>query len=583
MKLAFDLETDGLLDDLSVVHCLVAIDMDTGEQYKYEPHQIKEGLALLQSADELWGHNIISYDFQAIKKLYPRWTYKGKAYDTLILSRLLFTDILDRDFRSRPANMPANLYGRHSLESWGHRMGKHKSEFGKQLAGDWSTYSPEMLDYCVQDVVVSVELANMFIPRMAKYQQSIDTEHKIAELMSWQESQGFPFNERAAQELESVLRTELDDLSHKMRNTFIFVDGGEFTPKRANKTRHYFENAAMCKLREFNPTSRQHIAWAFKTFRDWEPTEFTATGTAKIDEDTLQSLGTDEALAFARILVLQKHLGQLSDGKNAWLKLVKKGRIHHACVLNTNTGRQAHMRPNLAQVPSASEYRSLFGPGTDRVQLGSDASGLELRCLGHYLHPFDNGKFAKEVVEGDIHTALAEIYGTSRKAGKGVTYCLIYGGGDSKLGLTAGASKADATKKGKEIRKRIMAGLTGYAELSKAVKERAKSGVLNGLDGRPIRIQGKDHAALNYLLQSAGAVICKQWVIRTHELLQEAGLDYYPLAFVHDEQQLSVAPGDVEAVGSLITSAMKDVEHNLKFRCALDSEFQVGSTWADCH
>jgi len=394
---------------------------------------------------------------------------------------------------------------------------------------------------------------------------------------------GFPFNERAAQELESVLRTELDDLSHKMRNTFIFVDGGEFIPKRANKTRHYFENAAMCKLREFNPTSRQHIAWAFKTFRGWEPTEFTATGTAKIDEDTLQSLGTDEAVAFARILVLQKHLGQLSDGKNAWLKLVKKGRIHHACVLNTNTGRQAHMRPNLAQVPSASEYRSLFGPGTDRVQLGSDASGLELRCLGHYLAPFDGGKFAKEVVEGDIHTALAEIYGTSRKAGKGVTYCLIYGGGDSKLGLTAGASKADATKKGKEIRKRIMAGLTGYAELSKAVKERAKSGVLNGLDGRPIRIQGKDHAALNYLLQSAGAVICKQWVIRTHELLQEAGLDYYPLAFVHDEQQLSVAPGDVDAVGLLITSAMKDVEHNLKFRCALDSEFQVGSTWADCH
>ena len=131
MKLAFDLETDGLLDDLSLIHCMAAIDMETGKEYRFEPHQIKEGLALLQSADELWGHNIISYDFQAIRKLYPRWTYKGTAYDTLILSRLLFTDILDRDFRSRPANMPANLYGRHSLESWGHRLGKHKSEFGK--------------------------------------------------------------------------------------------------------------------------------------------------------------------------------------------------------------------------------------------------------------------------------------------------------------------------------------------------------------------------------------------------------------------------------------------------------------------
>ena len=583
MKLAFDLETDGLLDDLSVIHCLAAIDIDTGQQYRFEPHQIKEGLALLQQADELWGHNIISYDFQAIRKIYPRWTFKGTAYDTLILSRLLFTDILDRDFRSRPANMPAQLFGRHSLESWGHRLGQHKSEFGKSLSGDWSTYSPEMLDYCLQDVVVSVELVKMFLPKMEQYSDCIETEHKIAELMAWQERMGFPFDERAAQELESKLRTELDELSNNMRDTFLFVDGGEFTPKRPNQTRGYIADAPMCKLREFNPTSRQHIAWAFKTFRGWEPTEFTNTGIAKIDEDTLQSIGTDEALAFARVLVLQKHLGQLSDGKNAWLKLVKKGRIHHACVLNTNTGRQAHMRPNLAQVPSDANYRRLFTPGTGRVQLGSDASGLELRCLGHYLAPFDGGKFAKEVVEGDIHTALANIYGTSRKSGKGVTYCLIYGGGDTKLGLTAGAPKGDAAKKGKEIRKRIMTGLDGFAALSSAVQERAKSGVLKGLDGRPIRLQGKSHAALNYLLQSAGAVICKQWVIRTHELLQEAKLDYYPLGFIHDEQQLSVAPGDVEAVGSLITIAMKDVEHNLKFRCALDSEFQTGSTWADCH
>ena len=119
--------------------------------------------------------------------------------------------------------------------------------------------------------------------------------------------------------------------------------------------------------------------------------------------------------------------------------------------------------------------------------------------------------------------------------------------------------------------------------LSSAVQERAKSGVLKGLDGRPIRLQGKVHAALNYLLQSAGAVICKQWVIRTHELLQEAKLDYYPLGFIHDEQQLSVHPKDVDAVGLLITAAMKDVEHNLKFRCALDSEYKTGSTWADCH
>ena len=583
MRLAFDIETDGLLRTISTIHCIVARDLDTDEEYRWDNGTIKDGLKFLLTADELWGHNIQGYDYEAIKELFPKWDFKGKTYDTLILSRLFFTDILDRDFRSRPANMPANLYGRHSLEAWGHRLGQHKSEFGKSLAGDWSTYTPEMLEYCAQDVVVSCAVAKMFEPKLETYKGCIETEHKVAALMAWQEREGFPFDVKAAQQLESRLRTELDAISEEMRNTFLFVNGGLFTPKRNNSTQGYFEGSAMCKLKEFSPTSRDHIAWAFETFRGWEAKERTASGRAKIDDTVLREIGTEEALKFARILELQKHLGQLSDGKNAWLKKEINGKIHHSCFLNTNTGRQAHSNPNLAQVPSAHEYRELFIPGSDRVQVGADASGLELRCLGHYLAPFDNGKFAKEVVEGDIHTALAEIYKTSRKDGKGVTYCLIYGGGDHKLGLTAGASKRHASAKGKEIRARIMEGLDGFAELSKAVQSRAEGDVLRGLDGRPIRLQGKRHAALNYLLQSAGAVICKQWLIRVNEMLQEAGIDYTPLAFVHDEVQLSVPPDQAEMAGQITTLAMKDVQHATKFRCALDSEYQIGASWADCH
>ena len=583
MRLVFDIETDGLLRGLSVIHCIVARDLDTNEEHRFEPHQTKAGLQLLKEADELWGHNIVGYDIEAIKELYPKWTTKAKLYDTLILSRLFFTDLLDRDFRSKPANMPGNLYGRHSLEAWGHRLGVHKSEFGKQLDGDWSTYSPEMLEYCAQDVIVSVQVAQMFEPKLEQYADCIDTEHRLATIMAWQEREGFPFDVTAAQQLESKLRTELDALSDQMRSTFLFVDGGQFTPRRDNKPQGYVKDAPMCKLKEFNPTSRHHIAWAFQQFRNWEPKEFTDSGKPKIDEPTLTAIGTDEAKAFARILELQKHLGQLAEGKNAWLKLESKGRVHHSCVLNTNTGRQAHMRPNLAQVPSASEYRALFGPGDSRVQVGADASGLELRCLAHYLAPFDNGSFAETVVNGDIHTELASIYGTDRKSGKGVTYCLIYGGGDNKLGTTAGASKTQASKKGKEIRGRIMRDLDGFAALSDAVSRRARSGVLRGLDGRPIRLQGKNHAALNYLLQSAGAVICKQWLLRSYELLDEANIDYWPLAFVHDELQISVAPSQAEMATLLITAAMKDVQHNLKFRCELDSEAQTGNSWADCH
>ena len=131
MRLAFDIETDGLLRGLTKIHCIVMLKTSTTNQVQVLGQRIK-GPGFLLTADELWGHNIIGYDYQAIKEIYPKWDYKGRTYDTLILSRLFFTDLLDRDFRSRPANMPANLYGRHILEAWGHRLGVHKSEFGKQ-------------------------------------------------------------------------------------------------------------------------------------------------------------------------------------------------------------------------------------------------------------------------------------------------------------------------------------------------------------------------------------------------------------------------------------------------------------------
>jgi DNA polymerase I len=587
MRLAFDVETDGLLRELSCVHCLVTHDLDTNHVIRYddsgENESVTTGINVLACADELWGHNIVGYDFEAIKEVYPFFQPEGKVYDTLILSRLFFTDMLDRDFRSRPANMPAQLYGRHSLESWGYRLGVLKSQYGKQLKGDWSNYTPEMLEYCAQDVEVSVALARLFEPKLEQYKDSIDLEHRIAAIMSWQEREGYPFDSTKAVKLESKLRIELETLSDEMRSAFAWVDGGEFTPLRPNQSRGYVKGATFTRLKEFNPTSRHHIAWAFKTFRGWEPTEFTDTGTPKIDETVLTELGTSEALKFARILGLQKDLGQLSEGQNAWLKrLEKDGRIHHSCILNTNTGRMAHLKPNLAQVNSAHEYRELFIPGPGRVQVGADASGLELRCLAHYLARYDGGAFGKEVIDGDIHQVMADVSGVDRKTQKGVTYCLIYGGGDFKLGITAGASKDKAVARGKELRSKLLRGIDGLGQLVEAVGRKAGSGVINAIDGRPIRLK-KPHAALNYLLQSCGAVICKLWVVRINELLQEAGVDYWPLAFVHDEVQLSVKPEDVEKAKTLILLAMKDVEHTIKFRVPLDADVKTGANWGDTH
>ena len=189
MRLAFDVETDGLLRGLSVVHCVVTQDLDTGEVNRYDDsgnhESVTTGINILVEADELWGHNIIGYDFEAIKEVFPFFEPQGKVYDTLILSRLFFMDMLNRDLRKKPANMPGQLYGRHSLEAWGYRLGVLKSEYGKQLKGDWSTYTPEMLEYCAKDVEVSVALCKLFQPKLEQYARCIETEHQIARLMSW--------------------------------------------------------------------------------------------------------------------------------------------------------------------------------------------------------------------------------------------------------------------------------------------------------------------------------------------------------------------------------------------------------------
>lgn len=587
MKLLFDVETDGFLRKLTTIHCVVVMDLETEEIYRFDDsgnHQsVTSGLTFLMDADELWGHNLWGFDIEACRSIYPFFHPRCKVYDTLILSRLFFNDMLDRDLRSRPANMPANLYGRHSLEAWGHRMGVYKSEFGKQLDGDWSNYSPEMLEYCVSDVKANLPVVRLFQPKIEKYQQAIDLEHACAKIMAWQETEGFPFHIRKAQQLESKLRSELETLSTEMKNQIAFVPGVEFTPKRDNKTLGYVADAPMTRVKEFNPTSREHIAYMFKTMRGWKPSEKTDTGKDKIDETVLKGIGTEEALKFARILELQKALGQLSEGNNAWLKLVEADdRIHHSCFLNTVTGRNCHVRPNLAQTNSGHEFRELFHPGEGRVQLGSDAASLELRCLSHYLARYDGGSFGREVVHGDIHQTMADISGVDRRTQKTITYALIYGSGDKTLGLSAKADPKEAVARGKEIREKLLTGITGFKELVDAVQAKASSGYITGIDGRPLRIR-KQFAALNTLLQGCGAVICKAWVVRANELLKEAKIDYWPLAFVHDEMQLSVHPDHVEMASDLIKMAMKDVEHTIKFRVPLDCDVQTGTTWADTH
>ena len=595
MRLLFDIETNGLpRKGMDRIHCIVAKDIDTEQVYRFNDtgstHSVTNGITLLQEADVLIGHNIVGFDVPVIQQIYPFFQTKAVLYDTLILSRMFFPDILSRDYRKKPIGMPAKLNGRHSLEAWGYRLGDYKGEFGKTT--DWSDWSMEMEDYCEQDVHVCDSLFKLMADhdRLNKFQDSIRLEHDLAAIMAKQETSGWPFDVTAAQKLEATLRTEMDQLADQMREVFPYVDGGEMTPKRPNSTRGYIKDAAFTKLKEFNPTSRDHIGWAFMTWRGWKPEAFTDTGRPKIDEGILMGIDTNEAKIFARLLELQKALGQLSDGANAWLKTVtKQGRIHHVCQLATNTGRNAHSKPNLGQTSSDPRCRALFLPGKGMRQVGADASGLELRMLGHYLAHFDGGSFADVVVNGDIHQQNADRVGCSRKDVKTLTYAFIYGASDKKIGTSLDKSLTDtkAVALGKDIRKKFLEAIPGLEGLLTAVARRAEGDVLKGLDGRPIRLQGKKHAALNYLLQSAGAIVCKRWNVITYQQLNDLGyqwdIDYQWLGWIHDEIQLAVKPHLISDAKFQLEWAIVQAGEYYNLKVPLASEAKDGSSWADCH
>ena len=595
MRLLFDIETNGLpRQGLDCIHCIVAKDIDTGEVFRFNDtgssNSVTNGITLLQEADVLIGHNIVGFDIPVIQGIYPFFETKAKLFDTLILSRMFFPDILHRDFRKKPIGMPPKMFGRHSLEAWGYRLGDYKGEFAKTT--DWADWSQEMENYCEQDVHVCDTLFQLMgqSDRLTRYENSIRLEHDLATIMAKQEVSGWPFDVVAAQKLEATLRTEMDQLADQMRETFPYVDGGQMTPKRPNATRGYIKDAPFTKLKEFNPTSRDHIGWAFMTWRGWKPEVFTDSGRPKIDEGVLMGIDTEEAKIFARILELQKALGQLSDGANAWLKVVtKEGRIHHVCQLATNTGRNAHSRPNLGQTSSDPRCRKLFLPGKGMAQVGADASGLELRMLGHYLSYFDGGSFADVVVNGDIHQQNADRVGCSRKDVKTLTYAFIYGASDKKIGTSLDKSLDDrkAAALGKEIRGKFLEAIPGLEDLLNMVNKKATKDVLKGLDGRPIRLQGKKHAALNYLLQSAGAIVCKRWNVIVYEQLQtlgyQWGTDYQWLGWIHDEIQLAVQPHLINDFKFQLEWAIVQAGEYYKLKVPLASEAKEGLSWADCH
>ena len=408
-------------------------------------------------------------------------------------------------------------------------------------------------------------------------------EHKVATILAKQEQHGWYFDERSAWKLASTLQQELQDLEEVLRTRHPYVAGNEFTPKRNNKTSGYIEGASFTRLKELNPTSRDHISWILQTYYGWNPTQKTTTGKPVIDEVILTEIGSEISTMFARCLTVTKMLGMLSNGVNAWLKLSTKNRIHHHCSIATATHRAAHRKPNLSQVPSDPEFRKLFQASPGQIMVGADLSGIELRLLSHYLSRYDT-HFADTLLNGDIHQVNADKVGVSRRQIKTITYAWCYGAGDEKIGHSYDPqlSSAKAKKKGKEIRKAFVDAIPGMSDLLQAIDVAAKRGSVRSIDGRVITLDSP-HKALNYLLQSGAGVIAKRWLVINDETIHQTKLCASQLAFIHDELQFECAKEHAKDLStSLVYSAAAAGEY-YKLRVPIEAEAKVGNNWSEVH
>ena len=410
-------------------------------------------------------------------------------------------------------------------------------------------------------------------------------EHEVAKLLTLQELHGWKFDERAAFELASTLRTELEETHQVLRDRHPYVAGSLFTPKRPNRTQGYVKDAQFTRLKELNPTSRDHISWILQTFHGWTPTQMTNTGKPIIDELILKEIGSPIALQFLRILTITKMLGMISEGVNAWLKLcTTASRIHHHCSVATNTFRCAHRNPNLGQVPSDPRFRELFIPTPGQVMVGADLSGIELRMLAHYLARYDAGRYAEILLNGDIHQVNADKIGITRRDVKTVTYAFLYGAGNEKIGTSYDKllSPAKAKKKGKEIKEAFIDAIDGLGELLSDIKKVSEQGYIKAIDGRKV-IVDSPHKALNYLLQSSAGIIARRWMVINYNNTKELNLCCSQLGFIHDELQFECSPEQAaDLQSSLVFSSLAAGEY-YKTRIPIEAEACQGETWKDTH
>lgn len=574
-QIVFDIEANGLTPDK--VWCIVACDIQSGEFTTWSGDDLHCFKDWIKEQDELEviGHNIIGYDIPVLEQLLDVDFSKCKVTDTLVMSRL-----------AEPSRQ-----GGHSLENWGQLLNQPKGEHS-----DWDNFSQDMVEYCQQDVRVNELVYHRLFLDLANFgNQSIVLEGQVQRIISKQIKNGWVLDQEKSFILLAELKEKKYELEDKVHQNFkplpTFIK--EVTPKVKKDGTYSVVGlkflgeqwttavAPFSRLDypEFNLGSRQQIGRYLQYF-GWKPETFTEKGQPIVDESVLNKVkGIPEAELIGEYLMVQKRIAQIQS----WLDAVQdNGRVHG--YVNANgavTGRMTHSKPNVAQVPAGNapygkQCREVWTVPTGYKLVGMDASGLELRMLAHYMNDKD---YTNEILNGDIHTANQLASGVeTRNQAKTFIYAFLYGAGDAKIGSIVGGSARD----GKRLKEKFLRNTPALRKLRERVGVASGRGYVLGLDGRRVAVRS-EHAALNTLLQSAGAIVMKKALCLLDEYAQLHKIDYKFIGNIHDEIQTEVAEKDAERFGWLATACIEAAGKHYNLNCPLAGEYQVGGDWSETH
>ena len=545
MTIYLDLEANGLTPD--TIWCVV-----TRENGVSQVHTNRNTLCeALAGSVSVCGHNLIGYDLPVLKRLWGLSVASDRVVDTLVLSRLY----------------DPSRQGGHSLRSWGETLG-----FPKGDHSDWSKLSTEMIDYCIRDVEVTEAVHKQLVRDMADFSpESIELEHKVQFAIQQQERNGWLLDQGLAHELCATFKEGMNDIEAELQETFPPIVEKRFSEKTGKRLKD--------KVTVFNVGSRQQVAERLATKgAKWH--QKTPSGKPVVDEKTLkENSHVSEAGKVLEYLTLQKRYAQV----HSWLEAVEEdGRVHGRVISNgAVTGRMTHQSPNMAQVPASHspyghECRSCWTVPEGKKLVGFDASGLELRMLAHYMN---DKEFTDVLLTDDIHTRNQMAAGLeTRPQAKTFIYAFLYGAGDAKIGSIVGGSATD----GANLKQRFLRNTPALESLRERVTRASGRGYLTGLDGRRLRVRS-EHAALNTLLQAAGAIVMKKALVILDDYAQQWNLDYKLIGNIHDEVQSEVAADQAEKYGWLAVECLKAAGVEFNLRCPLDGEYKVGTTWAETH